>query len=154
MAEDDAPERHHFKIGEVAELLGVRPHVLRYWEQEFPALRPKKTRGSHRHYSRENVELARRIRELVVDQGYSLSGAKRRLTEMRKLGAAPPSSAEPVATPTLRADLLAVRAELVALLDFLDGEEPVHEESALDSSGDAEVAVPAAVRSTSSRSRT
>ena len=74
--DDDRAERHHFKIGEVAELLGVRPHVLRYWEQEFPALRPKKTRGAHRHYSRANVATAQAIRDLIVEQGYSIAGAK------------------------------------------------------------------------------
>ncbi|MBW2160180.1 MAG: MerR family transcriptional regulator, partial [Deltaproteobacteria bacterium] len=61
------PDKLFFKIGEVADIVGVKPHALRYWETEFPALRPKKTRGAHRQYSRRDVELAMLIRQLLHD---------------------------------------------------------------------------------------
>ena len=121
MRDDESAERNHFKIGEVASLLGVRPHVLRFWEQEFPSLRPKKTRGAHRHYSRANLELARAIRALVVDQGYSIAGARKKLNEHTRDGRAAPASSRSVAIATsLREDLVAIRNELVALRDALD----------------------------------
>ncbi len=120
MARDEAPERHHFKIGEVAEIVGVKAHVLRYWEQEFPALRPKKTRGSHRHYSRQNLELAQFIRRLVVDEGYSVAGARRRIAESRTVADCGVHGPETDPRAALREDLLAVRLALVSLLDLLD----------------------------------
>jgi DNA-binding transcriptional MerR regulator len=76
------PAKRYFTIGEVAELCGVKPHVLRYWEQEFTQLRPMKRRGNRRYYQHHEVLMIRRIRELLYDQGFTISGARNRLQEL------------------------------------------------------------------------
>ncbi len=76
------PAKRYFTIGEVSELCGVKPHVLRYWEQEFTQLRPVKRRGNRRYYQHHEVLLIRRIRELLYDQGFTISGARNRLDEL------------------------------------------------------------------------
>ena len=81
MAGSDLPDKLFFKIGEVAQIVGVRAHVLRYWESEFPALRPLKTRGSHRVYRRRDVELAVLLRRLLHDEGLTIAGAKKQEDE-------------------------------------------------------------------------
>lgn len=73
------PAKRYFTIGEVSELCGVKPHVLRYWEQEFTQLRPVKRRGNRRYYQHHEVLLIRRIRELLYEQGFTISGARNRL---------------------------------------------------------------------------
>ena len=73
------PAKRYFTIGEVSELCGVKPYVLRYWEQEFTQLRPMKRRGNRRYYQHHEVLLVRRIRELLYDQGFTISGARNRL---------------------------------------------------------------------------
>ena len=73
------PAKRYFTIGEVAELCGVKPHVLRYWEQEFTQLKPVKRRGNRRYYQHHEVLLIRRIRELLYEQGFTISGARNRL---------------------------------------------------------------------------
>ncbi len=73
------PAKRYFTIGEVSELCAVKPHVLRYWEQEFTQLRPMKRRGNRRYYQHHEVLLVRRIRELLYDQGFTISGARNRL---------------------------------------------------------------------------
>ena len=75
------PAKRYFTIGEVGDLCGVKPHVLRYWEQEFTQLRPMKRRGNRRYYQHHEVLLIRRIRELLYDQGFTISGARNRLVE-------------------------------------------------------------------------
>ena len=75
------PAKRYFTIGEVAELCGVKPHVLRYWEQEFTQLRPMKRRGNRRYYQHHEVLLVRRIRELLYEQGFTINGARNRLGE-------------------------------------------------------------------------
>ncbi|MEY4864023.1 MAG: hypothetical protein RLZ51_2118 [Pseudomonadota bacterium] len=75
------PAKRYFTIGEVSELCGVKPHVLRYWEQEFTQLRPMKRRGNRRYYQHHEVLLVRRIRELLYQQGFTISGARNRLGE-------------------------------------------------------------------------
>src|SRR5262245_37115697 len=77
----EIPEKLYFTIGEVAVLCHLKPHVLRYWEQEFSALNPTKRRGNRRYYQREEVLLVRRIRALLYDQGYTIEGAKHCLHE-------------------------------------------------------------------------
>jgi DNA-binding transcriptional MerR regulator len=77
----DIPAKRYFTIGEVSELCGVKPYVLRYWEQEFTQLRPMKRRGNRRYYQHHEVLLVRRIRELLYDQGFTISGARNRLSE-------------------------------------------------------------------------
>src|SRR5499426_4904393 len=75
------PAKRYFTIGEVSDLCGVKPYVLRYWEQEFTQLRPMKRRGNRRYYQHHEVLLIRRIRELLYDQGFTISGARNRLAE-------------------------------------------------------------------------
>jgi len=75
------PAKRYFTIGEVSELCGVKPYVLRYWEQEFTQLRPMKRRGNRRYYQHHEVLLVRRIRELLYDQGFTISGARNRLSD-------------------------------------------------------------------------
>ena len=79
------PAKRYFTIGEVGELCGVKPHVLRYWEQEFTQLRPMKRRGNRRYYQHHEVLMIRRIRELLYDQGFTISGARNRLQELAQL---------------------------------------------------------------------
>lgn len=115
------PAKRYFTIGEVSELCGVKPHVLRYWEQEFTQLKPVKRRGNRRYYQHHEVLLIRRIRELLYEQGFTISGARNKLDSR---GAAEPSfSDEPDerfdgAAPD--ADTGLIRAELVALLALLE----------------------------------
>jgi DNA-binding transcriptional MerR regulator len=75
------PAKRYFTIGEVSDLCGVKPYVLRYWEQEFTQLKPMKRRGNRRYYQHHEVLLIRRIRELLYDQGFTISGARNRLAE-------------------------------------------------------------------------
>jgi DNA-binding transcriptional MerR regulator len=77
------PAKRYFTIGEVSELCAVKPHVLRYWEQEFTQLRPMKRRGNRRYYQHHEVLLVRKIRALLYDQGFTISGARNQLTEGR-----------------------------------------------------------------------
>lgn len=92
------PDKLFFKIGEVCDLVGVQPHVLRYWETEFPMLQPQKNRAGQRTYRRKDVEMALRIKELLYDERFTIAGAKRKLsTEGRpgsaKLKVVPPTAA-------------------------------------------------------------
>ena len=115
------PAKRYFTIGEVSDLCGVKPHVLRYWEQEFTQLKPVKRRGNRRYYQHHEVLLIRRIRELLYEEGFTISGARNRLDDgvalareaareaPRRDGAAEESSA---------ADLSEIRR---ALRDLLDG---------------------------------
>ncbi len=73
------PGKRYFTIGEVSELCAVKPHVLRYWEQEFPQLKPVKRRGNRRYYQRQDVLVIRQIRALLYDQGFTIGGARQRL---------------------------------------------------------------------------
>ena len=74
------PGKRYFTIGEVSELCGVKPHVLRYWEQEFPQLKPVKRRGNRRYYQRHDVLMIRQIRSLLYDQGFTIGGARQQLS--------------------------------------------------------------------------
>ena len=106
------PAKRYFTIGEVSELCGVKPHVLRYWEQEFTQLKPDKRRGNRRYYQHHEVLLIRRIRELLYDQGFTISGARNRLDEL---------VAEPTKAPRVpRAPSLAsMRKEIESVLELL-----------------------------------
>ena len=116
------PAKRYFTIGEVSELCGVKPHVLRYWEQEFTQLRPVKRRGNRRYYQHHEVLLIRRIRELLYEQGFTISGARNRLDE--GLSAAP-ARAGATATSAGRAhdargvNISSLKQELKNLLDLL-----------------------------------
>jgi DNA-binding transcriptional MerR regulator len=102
------PAKRYFTIGEVSELCGVKPHVLRYWEQEFTQLKPVKRRGNRRYYQHHEVLLIRRIRELLYEQGFTISGARARLDQ-----SATPD--KPGAT-TIE---FPIRRELQEVIDFL-----------------------------------
>ncbi len=80
------PAKRYFTIGEVAELCGVKTHVLRYWEQEFTQLRPVKRRGNRRYYQHHEVLMIRRIRDLLYEQGFTISGARNKLQELAQTG--------------------------------------------------------------------
>jgi DNA-binding transcriptional MerR regulator len=105
------PAKRYFTIGEVSELCGVKPHVLRYWEQEFTQLKPVKRRGNRRYYQHHEVLLVRRIRELLYSQGFTISGARNRLDDgvPAEVNA---STGEAPAPQGLRAELLNVIALL------------------------------------------
>ena len=79
------PAKRYFTIGEVGDLCGVKPHVLRYWEQEFTQLRPMKRRGNRRYYQHHEVLMIRRIRDLLYDQGFTISGARNRMQELLQI---------------------------------------------------------------------
>ena len=80
------PDKRYFTIGEVSDLCGVKPHVLRYWEQEFSELSPSKRRGNRRYYQRHEVLLIRQIRELLYEQGYTIGGARAHMASESKEG--------------------------------------------------------------------
>lgn len=80
----EIPRKRYFAIGEVSELCDVKPHVLRYWEQEFPQLKPAKRRGNRRYYQQDDVLMVRRIRSLLYEQGFTIGGARQRLRETPK----------------------------------------------------------------------
>ncbi len=89
----DIPDKLYFKIGEVAELAGVKPHVLRYWESEFGSFRPAKSKKNQRLYKRKDIELVLQLKELLHEQGYTIAGARKKLREISRGGgslAAPP----------------------------------------------------------------
>jgi DNA-binding transcriptional MerR regulator len=103
------PAKRYFTIGEVSDLCGVKPHVLRYWEQEFPSLKPVKRRGNRRYYQRHDVLMIRQIRSLLYEQGFTIGGARQRLDE--------PPKPEPVKVP---GDIVRqMRLELESVLEIL-----------------------------------
>jgi DNA-binding transcriptional MerR regulator len=110
------PAKRYFTIGEVSELCGVKPHVLRYWEQEFTQLRPVKRGGNRRYYQHHEVLLIRRIRELLYQDGFTISGARNRLDE---LASRKREDAEEAIG--LREQLASVRSEIKSLLQILQG---------------------------------
>ncbi len=101
------PAKRYFTIGEVSELCGVKPHVLRYWEQEFAQLKPVKRRGNRRYYQHHEVLLVRRIRELLYNQGFTISGARSRLDD--SINEVKPSAFSPEV----------LRKELLNIVDLL-----------------------------------
>lgn len=112
------PAKRYFTIGEVGELCGVKPHVLRYWEQEFTQLRPVKRRGNRRYYQHHEVLMIRRIRELLYDQGFTISGARNRLDELANEPAR--SARAPVAsTAAAKPALTQLRQDLKNIIDQL-----------------------------------
>ncbi|MFN4148445.1 MAG: MerR family transcriptional regulator [Rhodocyclaceae bacterium] len=102
------PAKRYFTIGEVAELCGVKPHVLRYWEQEFTQLKPVKRRGNRRYYQHHEVLLVRRIRQLLYEEGFTISGARNRLDESAGKAAIDHPVETKAVSPSLRAELLGI----------------------------------------------
>ena len=107
------PAKRYFTIGEVSELCGVKPHVLRYWEQEFTQLKPVKRRGNRRYYQHHEVLLIRRIRELLYEQGFTISGA------LNKLESRISQELEQSSAPVETTNIFAVRSELEKILSLL-----------------------------------
>jgi DNA-binding transcriptional MerR regulator len=105
------PAKRYFTIGEVSELCGVKPHVLRYWEQEFTQLKPVKRRGNRRYYQHHEVLLVRRIRQLLYEEGFTISGARNRLDDVPTKHEAPPPAKVPAA--------FSLRAELTQIIELL-----------------------------------
>ncbi len=120
------PAKRYFTIGEVSDLCGVKPHVLRYWEQEFTQLRPVKRRGNRRYYQHHEVLLIRRIRELLYEQGFTINGARNRLDSHGSDRNAMPTEQEtlfPAAEESGVADTVDVdqlRHALLAVIDVLE----------------------------------
>ena len=123
------PAKRYFTIGEVSDLCGVKPHVLRYWEQEFTQLKPVKRRGNRRYYQHHEVLLIRRIRELLYEEGFTISGARNRLDhaltgdDRNDSGTRAARAAAPApganGTPAGAADNAALKRELRELLEVL-----------------------------------
>ena len=113
------PAKRYFTIGEVSELCGVKPHVLRYWEQEFTQLKPVKRRGNRRYYQHHEVLLIRRIRELLYEEGFTISGARNRLDGTLANGASDETGGNGRRGSAGVVDLSAVKRELQALLEVL-----------------------------------
>ena len=107
----ELPDKLFFRIGEVSRLVGVKPHVLRYWEAEFPQIRPEKSEAQHRLYRRKDVETFREIRRLLHEQRFTVEGARRKLRETSGAPAASAAAAEAL--------LDEVRRELIAILALL-----------------------------------
>src|SRR5690606_5432577 len=112
------PAKRYFTIGEVSELCGVKPHVLRYWEQEFTQLKPVKRRGNRRYYQHHEVLLIRRIRELLYEQGFTINGARNRLDESGAMDESSTGNSQ-VASSAPAIDVAALRNELTELLHLL-----------------------------------
>jgi len=111
------PAKRYFTIGEVSELCGVKPHVLRYWEQEFTQLKPVKRRGNRRYYQHHEVLLIRRIRDLLYEQGFTISGARNRLDSRASAVLEHGEPELPDRAPAIDGDKL--RADLLDILDLL-----------------------------------
>src|SRR5262252_2939209 len=122
------PAKRYFTIGEVSDLCGVKPHVLRYWEQEFTQLKPVKRRGNRRYYQHHEVLLIRRIRELLYEEGFTISGARNRLDnslvhdDKPELAVRNGRPAVAAAAPSSGVDLAAIKRELRAVLEQLQGQ--------------------------------
>jgi DNA-binding transcriptional MerR regulator len=118
------PVKLYYRIGEVAEIVGVEPHVLRYWETEFRSIRPQKSRKGQRIYSRRDVERLLKVKDLLYTHGFTIAGARKKL---RETGAEPPTEGESRALGAARAALLSLRhevASMLAELELLAGKEP------------------------------
>lgn len=119
----EIPNKLYFRIGDVAKLAGIKPHVLRYWETEFPAISPKKSGTGHRLYRRKDVELILEIKHLLYEKRYTIEGARKAIGQRMKS-----ASAKAPAPPVVQADLFAapaadldfIRDELSAILQLLD----------------------------------
>jgi DNA-binding transcriptional MerR regulator len=117
------PAKRYFTIGEVSELCGVKPHVLRYWEQEFTQLKPVKRRGNRRYYQHHEVLLIRKIRELLYEQGFTISGARNRLDGQDSADTSSPTVVENAVSNASQlaesVDLVSIRTQLRQVIQLL-----------------------------------
>ncbi len=113
------PPKRYFTIGEVSELCAVRPHVLRYWEQEFSQLKPVKRRGNRRYYQHHEVMLIRRIRQLLYEEGFTIIGARNRLMQEGDAGTRPAGVAAAPVVAAESTDMAAVKREIDAIIALL-----------------------------------
>ena len=114
-----APVKLYYRIGEVANIVGVETHVLRYWETEFRTIRPEKSRRGQRVYSRKDVERLLKVKELLYSQGYTIAGARR---QMREPGTVLPGEVERKQNENLRSALIDLKAEVMSEIESLDGD--------------------------------
>ena len=124
MSGSELPDKLFFKIGEVAKIVGVRPHVLRYWESEFRSIRPQKSNKGRRVYTRRDVEKLLDVKELLYHQGFTIAGARKRL---REKGLEPRAPEDPTtrAATELRETLVEIRRDVVALMAELPEDDSV-----------------------------
>lgn len=111
------PVKLYYRIGEVSDIVGVEPHVLRYWETEFRSIRPQKSRKGQRIYSRRDVDKLLTVKDLLYSHGFTIAGARKKL---REGGTEPPAPPEQEKRVTVRARLLEIRGEVSALLAELE----------------------------------
>ncbi len=111
--EELGPVKLYYRIGEVAGIVGVEPHVLRYWETEFRSIRPQKSRKGQRIYSRRDVDRLLKVKDLLYTHGFTIAGARKKL---REVGAEPPTEGETRAAGVARAALIELRREIEGML--------------------------------------
>jgi DNA-binding transcriptional MerR regulator len=140
-----APLKLYYRIGEVAEIVGVETHVLRYWETEFRSIRPQKSRSGQRVYSRKDVEKLVRVRDLLYTQGFTIAGAKKKLQQLGH-EPTPTGDAALVAVREIKESLLLLREEVVASIDRLsqatEEQEPAMRQEIDTSDGDTNAWTP------------
>ena len=115
--QDELPVKLYYRIGEVSNLVGVEPHVLRYWETEFRSIRPQKSRKGQRIYSRRDVDRLLKVKDLLYTHGFTIAGARRRL---REVGVEPMTQAEAVLTERTRTALVDLRRDVESMLAEID----------------------------------
>ncbi len=116
--ERELPVKLYYRIGEVAEIVGVEPHVLRDWETEFRSIRPQKSRKGQRIYSRRDVDKLLKVKDLLYTHGFTIAGARKRL---RDTGLEPAPATETAKAGRLRSELLSLRGDVLGMLDELEG---------------------------------
>lgn len=121
-ADTEVPVKLYFRIGEVSQIVGVEPHVLRYWESEFRSIRPQKSRKGQRIYSRRDVDKLLKVRELLYNQGFTIAGARKRLRDQSDVTGEPGGSAR--LSRGARSLLLELRHEIRGMLAELEGSDP------------------------------
>lgn len=117
MSSEEVPVKLYYRIGEVAEIVGVEPHVLRYWETEFRSIRPQKSRKGQRIYSRRDVDKLLKVKDLLYTHGFTIAGARKRL---RETGLEPAPATDSGKSARLRSELVALRGDVVAMLSELE----------------------------------
>jgi DNA-binding transcriptional MerR regulator len=115
--ERELPVKLYYRIGEVAEIVGVEPHVLRYWETEFRSIRPQKSRKGQRIYSRRDVDKLLKVKDLLYTHGFTIAGARKRL---RETGLEPAAPSEGAKADKLRTELVSLRGDVVSMMTELD----------------------------------